>query len=163
MGAGYHGGFGNTLGKRLSENKESKTNISDRVNYLSRNDIIRELMGVTNESTVVANGISNKKINLNILGDNLFDYFVTPDRTVIGRHVDGKIYVRRSSFDLISTILHEGIHAMDYFKGIKYDPINSELKAYRAENSFQLASGRKTELKSDDEILVYVHRNYGRR
>ncbi len=162
MGAGYHGGFGNTLGKKRSENKESKTNDSDRVNYISRNGIIRELMGVTIESTIVANGIKDKKMSLNILGDNLFDYYVTPDRTIVGRHDDGKIYVRRSSIDLISTIFHEGIHALDYINGIEYDSINSELKAYRAEHDFQKAGRRKIEHATDDDIRVHVHRYYGR-
>ena len=87
---------------------------------------------------------------LNILGDKLFDYYVTPDSKVVGRHVDGKIYVRRSSKDLVSSIFHEGIHAIDYNKGIEYDAINSELKAYRAEHA------------TDEDIIVHVHRNYGR-
>ncbi len=163
MGTGFHGGFGNTYGKRLSENKESITNHSDRVNYLSRKELLRELIGITIESTIVADRISNKMISLNILGDDLFDYYVTPDRKVVGRHENGKIYIRRSSADLVSSVLHEGIHAMDYINGIKYDPINSELKSYRAEHLFQKSSGRKTEFASDEDIIVHVHTNYGRR
>lgn len=163
MGTGFHGGFGNTLGKRLSENKKSQTNDSDRVNYISRNEILRKLTGVTNESTIVANNISNKKIMLNILGDELFDYYVTPDRDVVGRHIDGKIYVRRSSKNLISSIFHEGVHAIEYYNGVKYDRINSELRAYRAENIFQRLSGSKIDFETDDDINVFVHRYYGRR
>ena len=74
MGTGFHGGFGNTIGKRLEENKKAQTNDNDRVNYFSRNEILRNLTGITNESTIIANDISNKKIKLNILGDDLFDY-----------------------------------------------------------------------------------------
>jgi len=81
---------------------------------------------------------------------------------VVGRHVDGKIYVRRSSQDLVSSILHEGIHAIDYNKGIEYDAINSELKAYRAEHAFQKAGRRRIEHATDEDIRVHVHRNYGR-
>ena len=163
MGAGYHGGFGNTLGKRLHENKESLSHATDRVNYISRNEILRELTGVTDDSSQVADRIKNKRISLNILGDDLFDYYVTPDRTVVGRHDEGKIFLRRSAVNLISSILHEGVHAMDYFKGIKYDSIKSELKAYRSEHVFQQLSGRKTEFNSDDEIIVHVYNKYGRR
>ena len=163
MGAGYHGGFGNTYGKKLSENKESTTNNSDRVNYLSRNELLRKLKGITTESTIVADKIGSKMISLNILGDDLFDFYVTPDRKVVGRHENGKIYIRRSSADLVSSVLHEGIHAMDYFNRIKYDPIKSELKSYRAEHFFQKSSGRKAEFKSDEEIIVHVYKNYGRK
>lgn len=163
MGAGYHGGFGKTLGRRLHENKDSFIHASDRVNYISRNEILRELMGVTDDSSSIADRIRDKQISLNILGDELFDYYVTPDRSVVGRHDEGKIFIRRSSVNLISSILHEGVHAMDYFKGIKYDSIKSELKAYRAEHVFQKSSGRQTEFASDDEIIVHVYNKYRRR
>lgn len=46
---------------------------------------------------------------------------------------------------------------MDYINGIKYDPIKSELKSYRAEHLFQKSSGRKTEFASDEDIIVHVH------
>lgn len=162
MGAGYHGGFGNTLGRRLSENKASKILESDRTNYYSRNEILRMLDGITPESTMIVEAIKDGTFRLNILGDKLFDYYVTPDHNVAGRHENGKLYVRRSSADIVSSILHEGIHAMDYSQGIVYDSIKSELKAYRAEHAFQIASKRKIEFASDDEIIVHVYANYGR-
>ena len=55
-----------------------------------------------------------------------------------------QIYVRKSSSSLISDVVHEGTHAIDYINGIDEKIISSragEYTAYSAERFFQIESG----------------------
>ena len=72
MGAGYHGGFGATLGRAL-KTSSSNNSVPVITKVIRKQDIIDALMGITEMSTTVAKSIAAKQIGVNILGDRLFD------------------------------------------------------------------------------------------
>jgi len=163
MGAGYHGGFGATKGSGKSE----KTNYTkgNTVNY-TREQLLAALDGVTEISTQVAEQIRKGEILLNVLGDELIERCYNIKPTTAAFADDNKIYIRKSSLSIISDMVHEGVHAKDYLKGVPSEEIGGwpgELRAYRAEHEFQIKAGLTIEYANDDDICVHVWSNYDRR
>lgn len=74
-----------------------------------------------------------------------------------------KFYVRRSLASLVSEIIHEGTHALEFKAGVSQDIIRTregELRAYKAEHQFQKAAGMPLDFANEDEILIHVFRTY---
>lgn len=160
MGAGYHGGFGATAGKVM--NRGEGHSESRQFDY-TREQLIQSILGVTPQATSVAEGIKEHRIHMSVLGDELFERYHGVGHDVLGIAVGDKIYVRRSSVSLVSEIIHEGTHALEYEAGVSQDIIRTregELRAYKAEHQFQKAAGMPLDFANEDEILIHVFRSY---
>ena len=160
MGAGYHGGFGATKGS--SKVLKSGYQSSGGQNY-TREQLVNFLDGKTSQSSEIADKIRKGEIKLSVLGDELFERAFGVNSDVVGIAIDNKIYLRRYSGTIHSDMVHEGIHAMDFLKGLPYEKISSwdgEIKAYTAEHHFQKASGLAVQFTNEDEIKVHVWKNY---
>lgn len=163
MGAGYHGGFGATRGSAYK--KETNSNHTQSVTIsLRKSDIINALMGVTEASSIVAELIKDKKIGVNILGDELFE--ATLDKNIDAKSISGyqernQIRLRRSALKGYSNFVHEGTHAYDYLQGkITPSSLKGELRAYSNEHEYQIKKGEHIDFKDSDEILVHIKLNY---
>ena len=162
MGTGMHGGFGNTAGKNHYEKKGIlvKSNVSH-----TRDSLINEIDGHTEISSKIAKGLNNHSIHINVLGDRLFEEYLGYDKKTVAVTIGNQIYLRSSSASIISDLIHEGTHVLDYLSGINVKNIrswNGEIRAYRAEREFQIKTKRKLDFENDDDLLVHVWKNYER-
>lgn len=162
MGAGYHGGFGATKGS-------AKTKI---VGYLRGKQLIRDkqqlidgVFGVTKQASDIVNNLKSKKIRLTILGDELFESFLGLTAETAAYTVDNHMYLRMSTLNGLSDLIHEGTHALDHISGKarKNTRVNNEIRAYKMEHEFQKAAGIKLDFENEDEIRVFVYLNYNRK
>ena len=147
-------GFASKIGS-VKEIKQSFT----------REDIINFLDGVTEKSTEIANAIQNKDIGINVLGDELFENYLGCSSDTIAMQIGEQIYVRSSSDSLLSDIVHEGTHAMDYYNGIDENIIASwtgEITAYNAERLFQIEAGMPVQFESEEDMMVHIWSNYNK-
>lgn len=79
--------------------------------------------------------------------------------------VGKQIYVRMSSLYLLSDIVHEGTHAIDFINGVPQSVISSwpgEIRAYSAERAFQLKIGLPLQFKSEEDMMIHIWSNYER-
>ena len=142
-----------------------KGNYSASIQNISRDDIIKTLEGVTEQSTDIANGLKSGEIKLNVLGDDLFETYLGVSSDTVAMQVGNQIYVRGGSSTLLSDIVHEGTHALDYVDGLDEIIISSwsgEIRAYSAERLFQKQSGMLLDFLSEEDMLVHIWRNYNR-
>ena len=139
--------------------------INKTVRSFTREDIINSLEGVTEKSTEIANAIQNKGIGINVLGDELFEDYIGCTSETVGMQIGDQIYVRSSSSSLMSDVVHEGTHALDYFNGIDESVISSwagETTAYSAERLFQVESGMPVQFVSEEDMMIHIWSNYSR-
>ena len=165
MGAGYHGGFGATHGSGMNVSYKLGSRGDSYKNY-TREDLVNYIDGVTEESTAIAKGIRNGNIRVNVLGDRLFEEYLGASADTVAMAVGNQIYLRNSSINIYSDMVHEGTHAMDYIKGIKECVISSwtgETRAYSAERRFQMAKGGHVDFANEDDMMVHIWTNYRRR
>lgn len=169
MGAGKHGGFGNTYGSKhsyLSNNNSQKkgTRSIVKANH-TRDSLLNEIDGHTKISSAIAKTIRSGDIHINVLGDKLFsDYLGVKDDTV-AITVGKQIYLRASSASIISDLVHEGNHALEYISGVSVNNIRTwpgEIRAYKAEREFQIKTKRPLDFKTENDLLVHVWKNYER-
>jgi hypothetical protein len=168
MGAGKHGGFGNTYGRKhsnLSNNPQKKgTLIIAKANH-TRESLIKGIDGYTAISSAVAAKIRSGDIRINVLGDKLFSEYLGVGESTLAMAVGKHVYLRASSANIISELVHEGNHALDYLSGISENNIKTwpgEIRAYRAEREFQIKSNRPVDFANDNDLLVHVWSNYER-
>lgn len=162
MGTGIHGGFGNTNGSKRSEKKG--TLIQTKLTH-TRESLIKELHGYTEISTMIAEGLKNHDIHLNVLGDKLFEEYLGYDKKTVAVTIGKQIYLRGSSASIISDLVHEGTHVLDILAGINIKNIRTwpgEIRAYKAEREFQKKTNRKLDFKTEDDLYVHVWQNYER-
>lgn len=69
------------------------------------------------QSTKIANGLKTGEIKLNILSDDLFESYLGVDKSIVAQQVGNQIYVRRGSQSILSDLVHEGTHVIDYTNG----------------------------------------------
>ena len=144
-------------GAAKNGNYESKTQ-----NY-TRDNIIDSLDGVTIKSTEIANALRNKDIGINVLGDELFERYFGCSSDTIAIQIGNQIYVRNSSVSLLSDVVHEGTHALDYLNGISESTISSwsgETAAYSAERDFQMESGMSVQYENEEDMMIHIWSNY---
>ena len=162
MGTGIHGGFGNSRGSK----KFKKTGTLEPCkNTYTRDSLINELQGYTETSTKIAAGLKNGDIHINILGDRLFEDYLGCDKKTVAVTIGKQIYLRRSSASIISDLVHEGTHALDYISGVHIENIRTwpgEIRAYKAEREFQIKTNRKLDFETEDDLYVHVWKNYER-
>ena len=159
MGMGYHGGFGNTL--RKVAKKIGKILTTYR-NY-SKKDIYDELVGITKDSTDIARGIRDAEIGINIVSGRVLEVYLGAKKDTVALQKGNQIYVRKDSASLISDLVHEGKHVLDYINSVPQRKISSrwgEMRAYISEYKFQIKSGRELDFNSIDDIVVHVHLHY---
>ena len=164
MGGGYHGGFGKTYGTSYHMDRAFRL-LSQRetINNLTREDIIKELSGVTETSSLVAKHIEQGDIKINIISDALFNRYITDGHSYSGVQIGNQIYIKNSAKNVLSVIVHEGNHALDVLSGMNQQSVSSregELRSFVAEHNFQKAKGMKTEFTSVEEIKKYIIKNY---
>lgn len=132
---------------------------------ITKDDILEALDGVTEMSTEIAERIRNGDLGINVLSDELFESYLGCSSETVAVQIGDQIYVRRNSSSLVSDIVHEGTHAMDYFNGIDESIISSqigEVHAYSAERTFQIESGIPIQFENEDDMMVHIWRNYGK-
>lgn len=160
MGAGFHGGFGKTSGAIMAFKIDKPGGLYK--NY-TKEILLDYINGVTHESSDIVELIKNGKIKLSVLGDELFNKYLGVGKNVVGVADANKIYIRSSAANIYSTLVHEGIHAMDSINRIDSASIKSskgEFKAYLAEHNFQKAKGLKLDFNNETEIKVHIALNY---
>ncbi len=155
------------IGKRNSGETANRLSgyAEEKARNITRDDILRKLDGITDKSTEIVKYIRDKDIGINILGDQLFENYLGVPSSTLGVQVSKQIYIRRSSPSLISDIVHEGTHAIDFRDGISQEVISSwtgEIKAYTEERFFQIASGLKVDFENIDDMLVHIWSEYNK-
>ena len=162
MGTGIHGGFGNTKGS----NRQEKIGIIKQVKAShTRDSLIKELHGHTEISTKIAEGLKKNNIHINVLGDYLFENYLGVGKKTVAVTIGKQIYLRSSSATIISDLVHEGTHVLDYLSGISVNNIKTwsgEIRAYKAERDFQIKTKRKLDFATEDDLYVHVWSNYKR-
>lgn len=164
MGAGYHGNFGKTYGSDVKVFYKLGSKGESYKNY-TKDDLINYIDGITEESTIIATGIKNGSIKVNVLGDKLFENYLGASSNTVAMTVGNQIYLRNSSISIYSDMVHEGTHALDYVRGIEEHVILSwtgEMKAYSAERKFQIAKGDHVDFLDENDMLVHIWKNYKR-
>ncbi len=165
MGMGLHGGFGNSRGSRLIKKSAKKGKLSSIKASYTRDSLIRELDGHTNTSTELAKRIRIGDIHINVLGDDLFERYTGSDKDTLAVAIGKNLYLRRSSASIVSDMVHEGKHALDYISGINTYEIQTwpgEIRAYKAEREFQIKTKRPVDFINENDLLVHVWKNYKR-
>ena len=107
--------------------------------------------------------IRNKKIKINVLGDRLFEDYLGVSSDTLAVAVGDQIYLRRSSSSILSEIVHEGTHALDFINKIDVNVISSwtgETRAYSAERKFQIASGGPVDFEKEEDMMTHIMKNY---
>ena len=168
MGAGLHGGFGNTRGRTYKKANTTFNNTNyQTVNiHYSRESLISELEGVTKISNDVADALKKSIIKINVLGDKLFENYLGVDKKVKAMQIGNQLYLRNSSLSIHSDLVHEGNHALEYLAGVPAEIVGGwegEIRAYKAEREFQIRTNRPLEFVNEDDIKVHVWMNYPRR
>ncbi len=134
---------------------------------VTRQSLIRMLMGHTAYADDLAAGIDRGIIELNVLGEDLFARAYAlkggnPRAVPWGFAQAESIYVRQNSASLLSDIVHEGTHAMDF----RYRTILSpggflwENHAYYRAREFQLAGGGPVDFATLELMLHHIWTNY---
>ena len=97
--------------------------------------------------------------------DKLFSEYLGVSSDTVGLTVGNQIYLRASSASIISDLVHEGNHAIEYISGINVNNIRTwpgEIRAYKAEREFQIKTKREVTFKNENDLLVHVWSNYER-
>jgi hypothetical protein len=140
---------------------------SDGLLNVNGRDIAEALDGHTLQSTKIAEAIKSGDIQVSVLGDELFERAVLsksdPIDTVAMAY-GNKIYLRRSSTNILSDTVHEGTHGLDYLNGFGLQsPKNVwdwEKRAFFYEHQFQKATGTKPDFASPKEMMQHIRENY---
>ena len=78
----------------------------DEIGSVTKDRVIESLVG-TEDATAIAASLSESRLGLNILGDELFNRY-------IGNSLGKQLYVRGSAAEsLVGSIVHEGKHGLD--------------------------------------------------
>ncbi len=169
MGTGINGGFGNTKGRSILSLFSNITNkkgihVFCKNNY-TRESLIHELEGQTKISNEIAERIKKGDIFINILGDHLFNEYLNAKSETVAVTVNKQIYLRASSASIVSDLVHEGNHALEFFSNINPNNIRTwpgEIRAYKAEREFQIKTNRPVDFINENDLLVHVWKNYER-
>jgi hypothetical protein len=97
---------------------------------------------------------------LNALGDNLFEKAWrlkggtgdAPQAFAYGE----QLFVRRNASNILSEIVHEGTHGLDYLRRFNGTVHQLEKRAFFYERQFQLAGGGSVEFSTLGEMLRFI-------
>ncbi len=138
-------------------------NTSRNGNTYTKKEIISLIEGKTRQSTKIANALRAEKIKLNMLDDKLFENYLGVDKNTSGIAIRDLIYVRHKSNHILSDIVHEGTHALDYNRCYGWNGLPRwawEKRAYFYERQFQIAMGSRPDFATISDMLVHIWGNY---
>ena len=148
-GAAYYGGDSAIKALRNSSYKKK---------------IIPLIDGKTRQSTKIADALRKDKIKLHIMEDKEFETIFKVDRITRAIAIDNHMFIRKKSKRILSNVIHEGTHALDYIHKYAYRHSKSvwsrEKRAYFFERQFQIATGRKVRFETIDDMLVHIQKYY---
>ena len=125
--------------------------------------LIAGLRGATRQADRIADAIAAFEINVHLLHDDHFEerYRSTGgERSASAFTYGNAVYMRTSSPTLLSDLVHEGTHALDYLSGWAMSRRLRELRAYYHERQFQRAKGVPIHFESLIEMVVFVCGRY---
>ena len=142
----------------------SRAGVFGAAGSVDREGIVNELAGLTDQGNAISASIGSGATKLNVLGDNLFEraYALkggTGDAPQAFA-LENQIYVRQSSFNLLSDVVHEGTHSLDFLGGFSGSNIDWETRAFSAERAFQQAGGGTVEFDTVADMLDFINNNY---
>jgi hypothetical protein len=135
---------------------------------LNKATIIASLKGYTRHGDRIASLIERGRLKVNLVGDELFEKMWIKYSLKAGTAIDEiepfpqafaigeQLFVRRSSSNLLSDIVHEGTHGLDSLLKRPFRLLEWEMRAYRLEREFQLAGGGHLEFSSILEMLRHI-------
>jgi len=140
---------------------------SDGLSNLNGRDIAQAIDGHTLQSTRIAEAIKSGDIKVSVLGDELFERAILsksdPIDTVAMAY-GNKIYLRRSSTNILTDTVHEGTHALDYVNGFGLNSPKSvwqwEKRAFFYEHQFQKSAGMTPDFATPRDMMFHIWRNY---
>jgi hypothetical protein len=165
----YFGRAKNFLQNVLKTTKTKKKTIFRRRGSqkpITRESLVEGLTGYTSQGNRISKGIKLGKINLNVLGDELFIKVFKMKggkgsvAKLRGFALGDQIYIRSSFKDILSTIIHEGTHALDYLKGFSGKMKQWEKRAYFYQRQFQIAGGDIIEFDTIVDIIAHIDKYY---
>jgi RHS repeat-associated protein len=155
------GGAVDATGLRLMTAKN--TGLSLNLSSLSKETLIKELTGTTEQANRIIGRIGSGDVGVNILGDDLFakayklkggtgnaSAFAWADQ----------IYLRKSSASIFGETVHEGTHTLDYLGGFQGNVWQWENRAWFYERQFQKATGRPLDFQNVNDMLNYIKKTY---
>lgn len=98
-----------------------------------------------------------------MLDDKLFENYLGVDKNTSGIAIRDLIYVRHKSNHILSDIVHEGTHALDYDNRFGSKGISRwvwEKRAYFYERQFQIATEGRVDFATISDMLVHIWGNY---
>ncbi len=129
----------------------------------TRDEIPGLIEGKTRQATKIARAIRNNDIKLNFLGDKYFEEYLGEKSTVTAVAKGRNIYVRKDSNHILSDIIHEGTHALDYMERYGVNGLSRwswEKRAYFYERQFQIATGNNIDYVTINDVLIHIWMNY---
>ena len=140
---------------------------SDGLLNVNGRDIAQAIDGHTLQSTKIANAIRRGDIKVSVLGDEFFENAVLskgdPIDTV-AMAASNRIYLRRSSANILTDAVHEGTHALDYLNGFGLNSSKKvwqwEKRAYFYENQFQKSTGTAPDFATPRDMMFHIWMNY---
>jgi hypothetical protein len=131
---------------------------------ITREGIVNGLTGLTDQGNAISASINSGATKLNVLGDNLFEQAYAL-KGGVGEApqafaLENQIYLRQSSANLLSDIVHEGTHSLDYLNSFSGSNIEWEIRAFSAERAFQQAGGGTVEFNTERYMLNFINKNY---
>lgn len=131
---------------------------------VTRTGLLDGLTGLTRQGDDVAAAIRQGDIKLSVLGDDLFEKAwrlkggtgSAPQAFAYG----DALYVRGNARNILSEIVHEGTHGLDYLRGSSGTVHQWEKRAYYFERQFQLQGGGHVEFQTLDDMLRFILEHY---
>jgi RHS repeat-associated protein len=150
----------------IKTSKKTNVNRIGSIKPITRESLIEGLIGYTSQGNRISKGIKLGKINLNVLGDELFIKIFKMKggkgsvEKLRGFAIGDQIYIRGSFKNVLSTIIHEGTHTLDYLKGFSGKIKQWEKRAYFYQRQFQIAGGDIIEFESIADIIAHIGKYY---
>jgi hypothetical protein len=140
-----------------------KRNYYYTIEHITREVIIKNLVGHTRMSNKVAKYLESGEISYLILPSNEFEAFLRSRgvkeniQHYSAATYENIMYFRKEAFieDFMSCIVHEGSHAIDYVNGVRYD-FAAERNAFFYERQFQKAVGLEVEYETIETMINYI-------
>jgi hypothetical protein len=138
--------------------------LQSRGGGVTRTQILDELTGLTRQGDEIASAIRSGDLELSVLGDELFAKAWrlkggkggAPQAFAYGE----QLFVRGNSKNILSEVVHEGTHGLDYLRGFNGTVHQLEKRAYYFERQFQLAGGGDVEFATLDKMLRFILLEY---
>jgi hypothetical protein len=126
-------------------------------------ELVEGLLGTTEQAERIAKAIQSGDIKVFPLGaksfQTLYEY-KGGHRSPMAFAQGNEVYLRTDSPTMLSDLVHEGTHALDYLSGLDVSQRKLELRAYWQEREFQKATGAPLGFKTVAAMLMFIYRTY---